>query len=331
MKRLIVTGPRQARFDDVPDPECPVDGLLVRARVTAVSTGTEIRVYRAQPVDEQGRFLHERVPFVLPTENGYSMVGDVIAVGVDATKFAIGDRVFVPSPHKEIAAVSEELAVKLPAEIPDEQAAFLNILEVGHIAVRRGSPTPGENVALLGQGVVGLSALAYCKSFGFRTAVIDSSQERLEIARVIGADLALSPLDDDCVARVIELFDAAGADLVIEATSNWSAIQTAMYVAAADARIVVAARHTDKPDFNLVGHPYLGKKLTLLTSYGHEPPGQRWDRRRSIALTLDLLFRGRLNIAPLITHRIDHAELPEMYRRLDGGDRSVVGVVVHWN
>ena len=150
MKRLIVTGPRQAEFDDAPQPDCPADGLLVRARLTAISTGTEIRVFRAQPVDGAGRFLHERVPFVLPTENGYSMVGDVIEVGDDCRGFAVGDRVFTPSPHKEVAAVSGDLAVKLPAAIPDEQAVFLNILEVGRIAPRRGCPAAGENVALLG-------------------------------------------------------------------------------------------------------------------------------------------------------------------------------------
>ena len=100
--------------------------------------------------------------------------------------------------------------------------------------------------------------------------------------------------------------------------------------AAEDARIVVAARHTDSPGFNPVGHPYLGKKLTLLTSYGYAAPGQRWDRRRSIGLTLELLKSGRLDVEPMITHRIKAASLPDMYRRLDEGEPSVVGVVVQW-
>ena len=62
MKRLVITGPRQASFDDVDIPECPPDGLLVRANVTAVSTGTEIRVYRYIPVDEDGEWLHMPTP-----------------------------------------------------------------------------------------------------------------------------------------------------------------------------------------------------------------------------------------------------------------------------
>ena len=331
MRRLIVTGPRCAEFEDVAEPECPRDGLLVRARLTAISVGTEIRVFRAQAVDEAGQFLHERIPFVLPTENGYSMVGDVVAVGDDVGDFKVGDRVFTPSPHKEIAAVSSQLVIKLPESIPDEQAVLLNILEVGHIALRRGSPAPGEDVAVVGQGVIGLAALAYCCAFGFRTTAIDISDERLEVSRQMGADLAVSPQQDGYVDRVQKLFDGAGADLVIEAASSWDAIQTAMNVAADDARIVVAARHTDSPKFNPVGHPYLGKKLTLLTSYGYAAPGQRWDRQRSIGLTLELLKSGRLDVSPMITHRIEAASLPEMYRRLDEGEPSVVGVVVQWD
>jgi threonine dehydrogenase-like Zn-dependent dehydrogenase len=331
MKRLIVTGPKQATFEDAPEPRCPPDGLLVRARLTAISVGTEIRVFRAQPVDEAGRFLHERVPFVLPAENGYSMVGEVTAVGSEAGGFDVGERVFSPSPHKEVAAVPAALAVKLPETITDEQGVLLSILEVGHISLRRGSPSPGENVAVVGQGVIGLSALALAHALGFRTAAIDFVAERLQIARRLGADLAISPAEADFTQRVRELFDGEGADLVIEAASRWDAVQTSMDVAAHEARIVIAARHTDVPKYNPVGHPYLGKKLTLLTSYGYPPPGQRWDRRRSIALTLDLLSRGRVDVAPMITHRIDAASIPEMYRRLDAGDQTIVGVIAQWD
>src|SRR5262245_26136855 len=122
MQRLIITAPRQAEFEEAPTPICPPDGILVQARVTAISTGTELRVYRLKPVDAAGKYLHANVPFVLPTENGYSMVGDVIEVGGEVTEFAVGERVFVPAAHGQLAAMPAQLAVKLPPAIPDEQA-----------------------------------------------------------------------------------------------------------------------------------------------------------------------------------------------------------------
>ncbi len=330
MKQLIVTGPRQAAFEDVPTPSCPAGGLLVRATHTAVSTGTEIRVYRAIPVDDAGQFLHERVPMQFPATNGYSMVGEVIEVGPKTERFSVGDRVFAQAPHAQVAALSADCAVTLPEGIPDEEAVFLNIMEVGHIALRRGHPTPGENVAVIGQGVIGLSTLAYARAFGFRTVAIDRVPARLEIAEQMGADLTVNASDEHCVERVIEFFDGRGADLIVECASVWPAVETGMQIAAPEATLVVAARHTDTPAFNPVGHPHLGKKLTLLTSYGHPPDGQRWDRRRSFALTVDLMARRKLTIAPMVTHRLDWHQLPEVYRRLDQGETDMVGVVLRW-
>ncbi len=182
MQRLIVTAPCQVEFEPIAMPSCAPDGLVVRARVTAISTGTEIRVFRLVPVDDAGQFMHANVPFEVPTENGYSMVADVLATGAAVTNLAVGDRVFVPVTHRHVAAIAASLAFKLPDALPDEQAVFLSIVEVAQLALRRGNPTPGETVAIIGLGVVGLSALAYCKAFGFRTVAIDNAAARLDIA-----------------------------------------------------------------------------------------------------------------------------------------------------
>jgi len=330
MQRLIVTAPRQAEFEPIALPSCAPDELLVRARVTAISTGTEIRVFRLVPVDDAGQFMHANVPFAVPTENGYSMVADVLATGAAVTNFAVGDRVFVPVTHRHGAAIAASLAFKLPDTLPDEQAVFLSIVEVAQLALRRGNPTPGETVAIIGLGVVGLSALAYCKAFGFHTVAIDSVATRLEIARQMGADLAISPTDQDFYQQVSDATGGYGVDLVIEAASVWPAVQLGMEIACKGGKIVVVARHTDKPAFSPIGDPYLQKDLTLLVTYGHPPAGQRWERQRSFGLTMEMLVKGQLNIAPMITHRRPWHELPSIYQRLEQGEREIVGVVLDW-
>ncbi len=330
MKRLIITAPRRAEFEEVMMPVCPSNGLLVRARVTAISTGTEIRVYRVVPVDAAGQYIHANIPLVYPIENGYSMVGDVIEVGDQVTNFAPGDRVFAPATHREIAAVPALDAIKLPANIPDEHAVFVNILEVSHIALRKGSPTPGDTLGIIGQGVIGLAALAYGQAFGFRTLVIDKEETRLAIARRMGAGLALSLDAPDFTQQVLDFTEGYGADLVLEAASTWAAIQMSMDIVSKGGKVVVVARHTDQPQFSAVGDPYLQKDITLLTSYGYPPNGQRWDRQRSFALTLDLMARGKLAIGGMITHHFPWQALPEVYQRLDQGERELVGVVIDW-
>ena len=331
MKRLVVTGPRQVEFEDVSIPDCPRDGVLAKAIVTAISTGTEIRVYRRIPVDDEGTMQYPGIPFPDgPTENGYSMVGEVVEVGADVEGFSVGEHVFLGESHKEYAAAPVSMVLKLPESIPTEQAVMLNLLGVGHIALRTGDPAPGENVAVIGLGVIGQSAVAWCRAFGFRTVGIDVDGRRLEVARAMGAKTVASPADAEFQSRIDDVFDGEGADLVIEAASTWRAIRTSMDIVRRDGRVVVTATHTDRPDYNPVGHPYLSQRIKLKTAYGYEDPGQRWDRDHCIKLSLDMLGRGELVIEPMITHRVPWHQLPEIYRRLDQGDLSILGVVVDW-
>ena len=326
-KRLVIRGPRQAEFEEVPVPKCPPNGILVRARTTAISTGTELRVYRGIPVDPEGRFLFPNQPFEFPVENGYSMVGDVIEVGSCVSELGKGDRVFVPEPHKQVAACQANQATRLPEVLPDDVGPFLQILEVAHIALRRGQPSPGENVAIFGAGLIGLSALAYAKAFGLRTAVVDIDPSRLAVAASMGADWTGRPQDAGFEEQAVDFFDGEGADLVLEAASTWVAIETGLRIARPEARVVVVARHTDQPAFSAVGYPYLAKNLSIRTSYGHPPPGTK----RSQALTLDLLVRARMNVRPIITHRFGWQELPDVYRRMDASAPEMIGVAIDWS
>jgi len=331
MKRLIITGPKQATFEDVPMPECAKDGIIVKARVTAISAGTELRVYNTVAVDEAGKFMHESVPFELPSENGYSMVGEVVETGTEVRCLKVGDRVFVPSPHKEYAAYPADAATPLPDSIADEEAVMLNIMEISHIALRQGVPEPGANIAVIGQGVIGLSLTAYAQAYGCRTAVLDTEPARLDIARQMGVLFAANPTQENARQQLIDLFGGEGADAAYEATSKWAGIRTAMEVTRADGKVVIISRNTTDPDFNPVGHPFLGKRLHLITTYASPPDNHRWSARRSADLTLDLLARRRLHIAPMLTHKFAWHELPQVYRRLDEGDLTIVGTTFHWD
>ena len=94
-----------------------------------------------------------------------------------AAGFSVGDRVFVTSPHRHYAAALASTAFRLPDNISDEVAVFLAILGVGHIGVRTGRLELGQNVAIIGGGVIGLYALAFCRAHGLRTAVSNSTPD----------------------------------------------------------------------------------------------------------------------------------------------------------
>ena len=91
-------------FEDVDMPVCESEGIVVKVRVTTISTGTELRGYDTRAADDEGLFMHANVPYELPTENGYSFVGEVVEVGLEVCDQSVGDRMFVPMFHKEYAA-----------------------------------------------------------------------------------------------------------------------------------------------------------------------------------------------------------------------------------
>ena len=331
MKRLVIRGSKDAYFEDISIPTCPKDGVVAKSLFTAVSTGTEVRVYRWLPVDDNGEYSHPKLKFTgKPLTNGYCMVGEIIEVGSEVQDFDIGDVVYMGEPHQEYGSSRVENIFKIPTGVSSEEAAFMNVLHVAQGAIRDGNPSPGENVLILGLGVIGLSAVAFSNAFGFNTIAMDLNDKRVDIAREMGAGLAISPSTEGYSEKIKDFFNGKEPDLVIEAASSWRAIKTGLDLVRPGGTIIVVATHTDKPDFDPVGHPYLSKKLTIKTSYGPELPGSRWDKEKSRDFTFDLLRNKKINIKPMITDTISWNQIPDIYDRLDREEPGIAGVLVKW-
>jgi threonine dehydrogenase-like Zn-dependent dehydrogenase len=327
MRALRLSAPLTAGMVELPLPAISPDGVLVRARRTAISIGTEIRQYRDERVAQN--------PAGFPRANGYSMVGTVEAVGRQVRGLAAGQQVFVTAPHDEFVTVPSDQVYPLPDGAPDEGAAFAVICEIGLHALRRGKPLLGENVAIIGQGIIGLATLAVARTWGLRTIAIDLDERRLVYSRAVGADLVLNPQAPDFEARIADFCGDVGVDFVVEAASSWRAIGLAYQIVRPRGTIAVVARHTDIPDFNPIQDGLMTKEVVFTTSYAHPvtdaPPDLlRWTRPRDIRLILELLGKGRLDLSGVISHRIIPDDLPEIYQRLHEGDGTIAGVVVDW-
>lgn len=327
MRALRITAPFEAAILDCPAPSLTPDSVLVRARCTAISVGTEIRQYRDERVEQN--------PAGFPRANGYSMVGVIEAVGAEVAGMTVGQRVFVMMPHDALVVVPSGQVYPVPDGAPDEQAVFTTLCEIGLHALRRGNPSLGENVAIIGQGIIGLATLAVARAWGLRTIALDLDARRLAYARAMGADLAVNPRDPDYEAQIAAFCGPEGVDLVVEAASSWRAIQTAYRIVRRRGCISVVARHTDIPDFNPIQDGMMTKEVTFTTSYAHPvtdaPPDLlRWTRPRDNRLLLEMFGKGRIDISSAISHRIAPEGIPAIFRRLHEGDASIAGVVVNW-
>ena len=328
MRALRLTAPLAATIAMVPVPTPGAHDVLIRARRTAISTGTEIRQFRDERVAQN--------PSGFPRGNGYSLVGTVERLGAAVDDLAIGQRVFAAAPHDELVVVPRGSVYPVPEGTTDDEAVFAVIGEIGLHALRRGAPALGENVAIIGQGIVGLATLAIARAWGLRPIALDLDPRRREFARAIGADLVVDPAEPDLEGRVAAFCGDAGLDLAIEAASTWRAIGLAYRLVRRRGTIVVVARHTDTPDFNPIADDMMTKEIRFTTSYAHPvtdaPPDLlRWTRPRDLRLILELFGAGRLSFASAISHRIGPDELPSIYQRLHEGDASIAGVVVAWD
>src|SRR6201997_4937363 len=243
MKALVYHGPGQCGWDTVDDPTIidPTD-IIVRIDSSTIC-GTDLHILKGD------------VPEVTPgTILGHEAVGTVVETGSAVTTLEPGDRVLVScitscgrcrfckegryglctggggwifghlidGLQAELARVpfADTSVYKVPDELSDEQVLFLaDILPTAYeVGVLNGGVQPGDTVAIVGAGPIGLAAImtAQLHSPG-RIVAIDLESSRLEKAREVGADVVINNGTEDAVALVMSLTDGLGADAAIEA------------------------------------------------------------------------------------------------------------------
>jgi 2-desacetyl-2-hydroxyethyl bacteriochlorophyllide A dehydrogenase len=252
MRALVYHGPEKISCEEVPDPSPPdASGVVVRVERTAIC-GSDLHIYHGD-LSPGGGFTV-----------GHEVIGEVAEVGSDVRRFRSGDRVLVsgivgcgecgPCRHGWVTACerglapvfgtnqglaggqAEALAVPnadsslcaIPEGVGPEQAVLLtDILPTGYLGARGAEIRPGQDVAVIGCGPVGLMAILCAELFGpARIFALDSVPERLAAAEKLGA--IPCDISRDAQARVMEATGGLGPHAVIEAVGADAAIQSAL-------------------------------------------------------------------------------------------------------
>ena len=324
--RVVVTSPGQVELEWL-DPPRPQPGqVLLRALSTLISPGTE-----------RAFFLNlENTNPVYPLYPGYSFVGEVIAAAEDVVSLEIGDRVVCRAAHQSHALVEADSCLKAPSQVADEEAAYFALLAIAMQGLRKARIELGETVVVLGAGIVGILAMRLAQLSGALPIIgVDLDQRRLELARQMGADEALIN-DDNLLENLRAILCRDGADVVIEVTGAPAAVATAFQLARARGRVaLVGSTRGISEGVNFYREVH---KKGLLVIGGHESAQPRqdsspgyWTPEREYALSLDLLARGRVQTAPLISHRYNWREFPAAYARLASWDKDVMGMIIEWD
>ena len=349
----------ELKVDDVPTPALRSGGVLVACRYSLVSSGTEKMIIDVAKKSLVGKALErpDLVKQVLhkmktdgfsttfqkvktkldaPIPLGYSCAGTVIAVAEDVDDFQVGDRVACAgmgyASHAEVVFVPRNLCVKMPDGLDFEDAAYVTLGAIAMQGVRIADVTFGENVMVIGLGLLGQLAIQILKSAGCKVLGVDVDPRKTELAAKLGADAVAVRGKDDVLAIAETLSRGRGMDaaVITAGTSSNDPIELSAEVLREKGRVsVVGAVKMDIPR-----KPYYEKELDirLSRSYGpgrydpsYEEKGVdypigyvRWTERRNMENFLDLISAGRISTKEVTTHTFEIADATSAYDLVSG-------------
>lgn len=301
--------------------------LRVRTLCSGVSIGTERLLW-------EDRLSYAKFPQVL----GYQSVGEVEEVGVEATGFAVGDRVIIRQSrfegeaafpvsgcHAAAAVAQQEQCLRVPDTLDPVAGSLYVLVAVGFHGVAMAGVGYTDTVAVQGCGMVGLAVVIAARLRGARIAAIDPRPERRQAALALGADIALDPGADE-TTEALARFAPPGADVVFESTGFGRLLDAAFELARPHGRFVFQGNYGGDAPISFQFIPPHGKQLTC---YFPCNDGLLPCRR---AVT-QLLARGQIDLAPAITHVVRPAEAVAVYEEIIAGGGAATaanGIVIDW-
>jgi len=278
---------------------------------------------------------------------GYSSCGRVIEAGAEVADIHPGDLVACTgqdyASHAEVTEVPRTMLARVPEGVAAELAAFGALGAIALQGVRLAKVQLGETVTVIGLGLIGQITVQLLLAAGCRVIAIDLDSARVEMARAAGATIAIVNGDLPPANPAVITGTAHGADAaLITADSTSSApIELAAQLTREKGRVVaVGLVKTDLPR-----HEFFRKEIEFVISRStgpgrYDPAFEveardypyayvRWTEARNLEAFLDLLARGRIGIAHLLTHRFPFSEAPAAYELLLGSGPKM-GIVFEY-
>ena len=364
--------------EEVPLPQLLPGCVLVRIAASVVSAGTErvsaefARKSLLQKAQSRPDLVREVIHKVQrdgifsaiqavrsrldqPQNPGYSGAGAVIAVGEGVTDLQPGDRVACAGAgfavHAEVACVPRLLVARIPAhaiagnEVSFEEAAFATLGAVALHGIRTAEAKLGDQVAVIGLGLLGQLTVQLLKAAGCSVLGVDIDATRADLARQLGADgtaSSASAFRDLC----LEKSRGTGVDsvLIMAETSSSEPVNLAGAIAR-DRAIVVAvgtvgmeierkAYYEKELDFRVSRSYGPGRYDSAYEQKGRDYPigYVRWTETRNMEAFVQFVADRKVNVRSLITHRFSIERAQSAYDLITSKAREpFLGVVIQYS
>lgn len=359
--------------EEVPAPIIRDNSVLIQVAYSCISAGTEISGVTSSGQSLLQRALKEpdkvkkalslaktqgfsstiarvRGKFDSARPIGYSCAGVVIDIGEDIKEIKIGNRVACAGAgyanHAEIVCVPQNLVVKVPHNLDFKGAASVTLGAIAMQGLRRAEVRLGENIAVIGLGLLGQILAQLLRANGARVIGFDISDERVNLAKSLGMNEGYNSSKNNVQEKVLDFTQDKGVDATIitaSAPRNNEVIQQAMEITRKKGRVVVIGNIGLGPKRS----PFYEKEIDYLisTSYGpgrydkdYEEKGidypfgyVRWTEKRNMGEYLRLLSEGKVNFQKLIFKVFPLEKAPEAYKLLEENHSANPAVLLDYH
>lgn len=329
MRAIVLHAPKDIRLEERPEPQAGPGEVVVKVASVGVC-GSDLPRMLIKGA--------HRMPLI----TGHEFSGHISALGPGVNGWEQGELVAIPpllpcnccsqcltgnfsrcedydyfgsrrdGAYAEYVAVPVQNLLKTPAGLDPRAIAMTDPASIAlHSLWKAGGLTAGQCGAVVGCGPIGLFAIQWMKIMGAsRIIAVDVSEQKLELAREAGAT--------HCLLSTDLADNRYRADVTVEAAGFDATIQAAIGLTAPGGHVVFIGIPVPEVTLsNQIYQTFLRQEISLhgsWNSFGAPFPGPQW------TVTLDKFGSGELRWEFLISHDLDLAELPEIFRRFDAGD-----------
>ena len=317
-QNIIFTAPGVAELVAKELPPLGADQVLVKTVRDTISPGTE----RANLIGDPNTSYAKPGEVKFPRHLGYSISGEIVAVGADVQDLCVGDRVFCAwSKHAQYNVMKAKNVYRLDSAINFDEAALIHIATFPLAAIRKCRLEVGESALVMGLGVLGLLGVQLLRAAGAVPIIaVDPVPHKREQALALGADYALDPFAPDFVKTVKDLTDG-GVKVALEITGNGGGMDMALDCMAKFGRMALLGC-TRNSDFSIDYYRKVhGPGITLVGAHTMARPQSEssagwWTEADDERAIMRMLLHKRLNFKCLIEEVHNPSDAPAVFTRL---------------
>jgi predicted dehydrogenase/threonine dehydrogenase-like Zn-dependent dehydrogenase len=330
----------ELKLTDVPVPIAKSGGVLIRNINSLVSVGTEklmidlakksllgkakarpdlvkqvINKVKTDGLMEAYKASMSRLDNPVPL--GYSCAGKVMEVGNGVDEFRVGDKVACfgsgYASHSEVVFMPKNLCVKIPENVDFESAAFVGLGAVALHGVRMAEVRLGDNIVIIGLGLLGLIAVQLVKASGGNVLGVDIDKEKISLALKLGAD------EGEPIELAAEIARER-AKIVVPGMVKLDLPRKIFY----EKELQFVISRSTGP--GIYDYMYEEKGVDYPISY------VRWTEKRNMQEFLELVGKGKVRLNDFITHRYNIEEAEKAYQMIIGkSSEKYIGVLLSYN